>query len=96
MEYKASLACQVRTNIRCKNEMSYQTLTQILKKEIPYEANKHQKYLLGFFEECYPSLVKKYMLEQQISRNQILDALNRVPDFGETFKFRKAVENGEF
>ena len=35
MSYKASLACQIRMNIRCKNEMSYQILTDIFKKYFP-------------------------------------------------------------
>lgn len=96
MENKASLACQVRTNIRCKNEMSYQTLTRIFTKEISYNKIEHQKYILGFFEECYPLLIKKFMNEQAITRQQVIDLFNLLPDLGETLKFREAVANGEF
>lgn len=36
------------------------------------------------------------MFEQQISRDEILIILNRLPNFGETYRIRKAVVNGEF
>lgn len=96
MKNKASLACQVRTNLRFNEDISYQTLAQIFKREISYDLKNHQDYLLGFFEECYPSLVKKFMDEQSISRQQILDVFNVLPAFGETYRFREAVEHGEF
>lgn len=96
MEYKASLACQVRMNIRCKEKMDYQTLVKILKKEIPYDDEKQQRYILGFFEECYPSLIKKMMKEQSLTRDQIIDIFNMLPELGETFKFREAILRGEF
>lgn len=96
MKNRASLACQVRTNIRFDEEISYKILTDIFKNKLPYDSKLHQIYLLAFFEGCYPSLIKKYMFEQQISRDEILIILNRLPNFGETYRIRKAVVNGEF
>ena len=93
---RASLACQVCMNIRFKNEMSYQTLAKILRHEIPYCEEQHQRYLLGFFEECYPSLMKKFMKEQSISRASIINLFNLLPDSGEKFNFERALKNGEF
>ena len=93
---RASLACQVRMNIRFKNEMSYRTLAKILRHEITYCEEQHQRYLLGFFEECYPSLMKKFMKEQSISRASIINLFNLLPDLGEKFNFERALKNGEF
>ncbi len=93
---KASLACQVRMNIRCKKDMSYQTLAKILRNELPYCKEDHQRYLLGFFEECYPSLMKKFMKEQSISRASIITLFNLLPNQGEKHNFERALKNGEF
>ena len=95
MSYKASLACQIRMSIRCKNEMSYQILTDIFKKKIPLK-QEYQRYLYGFFEECYPGLIKKYMTEQNVTRNEIIDIFNLLPEQGEKYKFREALSNGKF
>jgi hypothetical protein len=96
IENKASLACQVRMNIRCGTEMSYQTLTKILRNEIPYDEEVHQRYIFGFFDECYPSLMKKFMKEQSISRASIINLFNQLPDQGEKYNFERALKNGEF
>ena len=93
---KASLACQVRMNIRCKKDMPYQTLVKILRNELPYCKEEHQRYLLGFFEECYPSLMKKFMKEQSISRASIINLFNLMPNQGEKYNFEMALRNGEF
>ena len=93
---RASLACQVRMNIRFKTEMSYQTLAKILRNEIPYCEEQHQRYLLGFFEECYPSLMKKFMQEYSISRSHILYLFHLYEDFGEMRKFKEALADGKF
>ena len=60
-------------NIRHGEIMTYQTLARIFKKEIPYDKTKHLGYLLGFFDECYISLIKDFMREQDISKEQIID-----------------------
>ncbi len=96
IKYRASLACQVRTNIRFGHEISYQTLTKIFKNELPYNKEEHLRYFLGFFEECYPALIKKYMKEQSISRNEIIGIFKQLPNLGETYDFKRALENGEF
>jgi hypothetical protein len=93
---QASLACQVRMNIRCGEEMSYQTLAQILRNKLPYSKDLHQRYVLGFFEECYPSLMKKFMKEQSLSRASIINLFNLLPNQGEKYKFERALKNGEF
>lgn len=61
MDNKASLACQVRANIRCVNEMKYPAMVTIFKNDELYNKEKHERYFLGFFEECYPSLIKRFM-----------------------------------
>jgi hypothetical protein len=97
MDNKASLACQVRSNIRCVQEMKYQAMVTIFKNDELYNKEIHERYFLGFFEECYPKLIKKFMVEQDIKREQILSVFYKLPQaFGETYKFRKALENGEF
>ena len=93
---KASLACQIRTNIRCEPEMTYQTLAAILRKEIPLNLEIHANYLYGFFEECYPKLMKKFMSEQNILREDIINIFYLLPERGEKNNFRKALINGEF
>ena len=97
MDNKASLACQVRANIRCVDEMKYPTMVAIFKELEQYDEKKHEVYFLGFFEECYPKLIKKFMAEQDIKREQILSVFYKLPQaLGETYNFRKALENGEF
>jgi hypothetical protein len=93
---RASRACQGRMNIRHSEIMTYQTLTKIFKKEIPYDEPRHLGYLLGFFDECYPSLIKDFMREQNISKEQILDIFNLLPAQGETYDFREALHHGLF
>lgn len=51
---------------------------------------------LDFFEECYPSLIKKFMAEQNISREEILAIFHKLPERGATLPFREALANGEF
>lgn len=94
--HPASLACQVRAAIRFKQELPYQTFADIFKGKIEYQKNQHQKYLLAFFEECYPSLIQKFMKEQGISRSQILGIFSCLPELGVTVRFREALANGEF
>lgn len=92
----ASKACQVMTNIRCRKELNYEEISKILKKEISFDDSKHIQYFLGFFENCRPALIKKFMMEQGISRQQIMDVSERLAKFGEIYKFKQAVANGEF
>ena len=91
----AAQICQIRMSIRCPKELSYTILTDIFKKKIMMKKEYHN-YLYGFFEECYPSLIKRYMVEQDITRDEILSIFNLLPDSGEKWKFRKALANGEF
>lgn len=97
MENRASLACQARANIRCMQEMKYPDMVAIFKNKKLYDERVHEIYFLGFFEECYPALIKKFMKEQGIAREQILTIFYKLPqELGETYNFRKALENGEF
>ncbi len=93
---RASRACQGLMNIRHGEIMTYQTLARIFKKEIPYDKTKHLGYLLGFFDECYISLIKDFMREQDISKEQIIDIFQLLPEQGETYDFRRALNHGEF
>ena len=98
MKYKnpASLACQVRAAIRLEKELPYQTLAKIFKNEIKYTPKKYGKYILGFFEECDYKLIKNFMLEQDISREDILRIYNMLPEYGEISHFKEAVQDGKF
>ena len=80
---KATLACVVRTNLRFKHEISPQKLVDIFKGK-EKKCSPYFLYLYGFFEECYPSLLHKFMQEQEITRQQILHVFSILPD-GEKF-----------
>jgi len=94
--YRASRACEVRAGIRCVENLPYQTIAKIFRQKIPYDEKKHLMYFMTFFEECYPELIKRFMQEQSISREQIIALFDKIPDYGEKTKFRKAIESGEF
>lgn len=97
MDSKISLAIQSCANMRSDKEISYITLTKLFKNEIPYEPQKYQTYLVDLFEEAFPTLLKKFMVEHNISRNEVLSLFNQLPNYlGQTFKFRKAIEDGKF
>lgn len=92
---KYAVACQVRTNIRFNDELPYQVLVQIFKNKQLYK--HYKKYVLSFFEECYPSLIKKMMQEQNVDRKEVIDIFNMLaPTNGELFDFRKAIDDGQF
>ena len=92
---KASRACQVRSAIRCIEEMPFEKMADIFKNKIPYN-REHDIYFLGFFEECSPTLIHDFMQEQDISRQQILNVYYRLAKFGETHSFGMAVADGKF
>ncbi len=95
--FSASKTCQVRSSIRTITELPYQTMAAIFKNEIPYNEKEHKLYFLGFFEECWPELIKKFMAEQGISRQQIIDLFYKLPQaYGELYDFREALNNGKF
>ena len=94
---RASQAVQVRTNIRFKDEISYITLKNVFKDVSLYNKEQHMKYFLAFFEECYPSLIKKFMAEQNISKDEILSVFYLLPpESGAVKMFKEKMESGEF
>jgi len=94
---KASLAVQVRTNIRFEKEISYSELCSVFKDISLFNYEIHLNYFLSFFETCYPSLIKKFMVEQNISREQILAVFNILPvSSGAVLMFKEKIKNGEF
>ena len=94
---RASEAVQVRTNIRFKDEISYITLKNVFKDVSLYNKEQHMKYFLAFFEECYPSLIKKFMAEQNISKDEILSVFYLLPpESGAVKMFKEKMESGEF
>lgn len=94
---KASFAVQVRTNIRFKDGITYKVLSSIFKDVSLFEYDVHVGYFLAFFESCYPSLIKKFMAEQNITRDQVLAVLNMLPPCsGAVLMFREKIDNGEF
>lgn len=94
---RASEAVQVRTNTRFKDEISYITLKNVFKDVSLYNKEQHMKYFLAFFEECYPSLIKKFMAEQNISKDEILSVFYLLPpESGAVKMFKEKIESGEF
>ena len=94
---RASQAVQVRTNIRFKDEISYITLKNVFKDVSLYNKEQHMKYFLAFFEECYPSLIKKFMAEQNITKDEILSVFYLLPpESGAVKMFREKMDSGEF
>ena len=87
--------CQIRSNIRCVNEISYEEIIKVFKGEKPLK-RENFCYFIGFFDSCSIKLIKAFMQERNISRDQILKVFYALPDIGETYYFRKAVQNGEF
>lgn len=97
MDNRASQSVEVRTNIRFGKRIKYHELAALFKKQEVYDKSKHLIYMLAFFEECYPSLIKAFIEEQHITREEILEMFNLLPkERGETFEFRKDVANGKF
>ena len=94
---RASQAVQVRTNIRFKDEISYITLKNVFKDVSLYNKEQHMKYFLAFFEECYPSLIKKFMAEQNITKDEILSVFYLLPpESGAVKMFKEKMDSGQF
>ena len=94
---RASQAVQVRTNIRFKDEISYITLKNVFKDVSLYNKEQHMKYFLAFFEECYPSLIKKFMAEQNITKDEILSVFYLLPpESGAVKMFKEKIDSGQF
>ena len=94
---RASEAVQVRTNIRFKDEISYITLKNVFKDVSLYNKEQHMKYFLAFFEDCYPSLIKRFMAEQNITKDEILSVFYLLPpEDGAVKMFKEKMESGEF
>ena len=94
---RASQAVQVRTNIRFKDEISYITLKNVFKDVSLYNKEQHMKYFLAFFEECYPSLIKKFMAEQNITKDEILSVFYLLPpESGAVKIFKEKIDSGQF
>ena len=92
----ASEVCQVRANIRCEPALDYMTMAKIFKKEIPFNLEAHGRYFYGFFEECYPRLIKTFMQEQSITRSEIIDVFNILPERGEKHNFWRSLQDAKF
>lgn len=69
-------------NIRFKTEMTYQTLVRILNGTIPYD-DAYEKYVLAFFEECSPKLIKAFLQEQGLEYSCIEKLYFHVKDCDE-------------
>lgn len=93
---KAAQAVEVRTNIRFVDAVHADDLAALLKGEKLFSEIKRKYYILAFFEEVYPSLMKKFMAEFSISRDDILTLYHRYQGEGEMRKFREALADGKF
>lgn len=93
---KTAKAVWVRTNIRFMDTVSIDHLIDLLKTDTPPREGKDLFYILAFFEEVYPSLMKKFMKEYSISRSHILFLYHCYENFGEMRKFKEALADGQF
>lgn len=90
-----AVACQVRTNLRIRKEIPYQRIIEIFKGIIMLE--KYQSCMVSFFEEVKVPLFKKFMKEQNITREEVLSVYDQLPNWrGEFFGFKESMNNGEF
>ncbi len=92
---RAALVCQVRASIRCFPELPYQEIIAVFKGTRPLTSDIYC-YFYGFFEECSPRLIKRFMEEENISRKQIVAIFDALPEIGEKYFFKKAMTEGEF
>lgn len=92
---RAALVCQVRSSIRCFPELPYQEMIAVFKGIRPLTKDIYC-YFYGFFEECSPKLIKRFMEEENISRTQIVNIFDSLPELGEKYFFRKAIADGQF
>lgn len=92
---RAALVCQVRSSIRCFPELPYQEMIAVFKGIRPLTKDIYC-YFYGFFEECSPKLIKRFMEEENISRTQIVNIFDSLPELGEKYFFRKAMADGQF
>ena len=81
---RAALVCQVRSSIRCFPELPYQEIIAVFKGARPLTQDIYC-YFYGFFEECSPKLIKRFMEEENISRTQIVDIFDSLPELGEKY-----------
>lgn len=101
IENRCALACQVMTNIRFRKEITWQELKGLFKGSIPYNATRHQAYLLDFFENncrfASSKYIKDFMKEQDISKENIISILNKLPKNNEQLlNIQECMRNGEF
>lgn len=94
--FNPSKACQVRSSIRCTKEIELDVLVGLFHKDNRYKIEDYDVYLYGFFEECYPDLIREFMKENSITRDEILNVFNDLSECGEKHNFKKALENGDF
>ena len=92
---RAALVCQVRSSIRCFPELPYQEMIAVFKGIRPLTKDIYC-YFYGFFEECSPKLIKRFMEEENISRTQFVNIFDSLPELGEKYFFRKAMADGQF
>lgn len=96
MNDKFSKTCQILSSIRCTEIIPLEILAGIFHGNPDYRLKDYDVYLLGFFEECSPDLIHKFMKENSISREEILNIFYQLPECGEKFKFKEALKNGDF
>lgn len=86
----------VQTLINIRHDfMPVEDITAIFKGKEPY-SEKYETHLLEFFNEVPISIMKRYMAEQEITREQIIVIFNVLPNVGEKYDFAKALQDGKF
>lgn len=87
-------AVQSLINIR-HDFMPISEITAVFQGKTPY-SEKYRYHLLEFFNEVPPSIMKRYMDEQHLTKEQIIKVFNLLPEGGEKMDFEEALRNGNF
>jgi hypothetical protein len=92
--YDPVKAAEIAVNIRLPFR-PLRELTEVFKKEKPYRPELCD-YFFEFFCELSPGFIKEYMRWADVSREQIIEVFNFLPNQPRKIAFKEALENGEF
>jgi hypothetical protein len=91
----ASEAVEILINTRSAKETKSSDLVKIFKGQQPYTAD-FQYPLLEFFCEVPIPLMKRYMNEAEISKQEVIDVFKQLPDLAQKYDFQEALTSGKF
>lgn len=93
-KHQPTRAVQTLINIR-HDFMPVEKITAVFQGKEPY-SEKYETHFLEFFNEVPVAIMKRYMTEQGITREQIIAIFNILPDVGEKYDFAEVLNDGKF